>query len=85
MSRQAAKAAGTLRPVKSGIAASISGGSGIGFFFGAEFGSSRYHQFMAHRGETGYFLYPTIRDEMDNIVDFYGDEVERVARRAFPD
>ena len=85
VSRQAAKAAGTLRPVKSGIAARISGGTGIGFFYGAEFGSNRYHQFMPHRGQTGYFLYPTIRGEMDVIVDFYGDEIERVSRRAFPD
>ena len=85
VSRQAAKAAGTLRPVKSGVAARISGGTGIGFFYGAEFGSNRYHQFMPHGGTTGYFLYPTIRGEMDVIVNFYGDEIERVSRRAFPD
>lgn len=47
-----------------------------------------HNQFEAWRGngmDAGYFLYPTIRDETDEIIDIYGDEIERISRKAFPD
>ncbi len=35
-------------------------------------------------GNTGYFLFPTMREESARIVEEYGRELEQVARRAFP-
>ena len=83
--RQAAKAAGTLRASRSGIAARVVGGAGIDWFNGAEFGSVKYHQFKAHRGTEGYFLFPTIRDDAEAIADVAMDEFMKVAEKAFPE
>ncbi len=63
------------------------GGARYPFALGAEFGSIRYKQFPAWRGSAqgaGYFLFPTIRESRDAIVDAYGEELDRLARRAFP-
>jgi hypothetical protein len=46
------------------------------------------NQFEPWRGNgagAGYALYPAIRSEMDEIVDMFGDEMERISRDAFPD
>lgn len=32
-----------------------------------------------------YAINPTVRDNVDEIVDTYGDAIDRLARRAFPD
>lgn len=65
--------------------------------FGAEFGGGRFRagnptpaggytsQFKPHRGRTGYFLYPTIRDLQEPIETAFLDAVEHAARQAFPD
>lgn len=37
-------------------------------------------QFRPHRGTRGYFFYPTVRDEGENIERLYGEAVERVLR-----
>ena len=37
-------------------------------------------QFRPHRGTRGYFFYPTVRDESDNIERLYGEAVQRVLR-----
>ncbi|HEY7822304.1 MAG TPA: hypothetical protein VIG24_05705, partial [Acidimicrobiia bacterium] len=37
-------------------------------------------QFRPHRGRRGYFFYPTVRDEGDNIERLYGEAVERVLK-----
>lgn len=36
-------------------------------------------------GRTGYFLFPTMRDETRRIIDMYGDELDQIAKQAFPD
>ncbi len=48
-----------------------------------------FNQFMPWKkpgnGNTGYFLYPTMRAETRNIIEMYGDELDRIAKNAFPD
>lgn len=83
--RQQAKAAGTMRASRSGIAARVVGGNGIDWFNGAEFGSVKYGQFPAHRGQEGYFLFPTIRDDREAIEEVAMDEFMKVAQKAFPE
>jgi hypothetical protein len=77
------------------------GGAKAPFAGGAEFGAGRdsirsrasgsyvgYRQFNPWRGnggDAGYFMYPTIRDRMDDIVERYGDGIEKITRKAFPD
>ena len=46
-----------------------------------------WNQFKAHRGSganAGYFLWPAVRDKTPQIVETYGDAVERIASKAFP-
>jgi hypothetical protein len=33
----------------------------------------------------GYFLYPTMREKSKEIVEMYGDELDKVSQAAFPD
>lgn len=66
---------------------------------GHEFGGGKYRrgnpspaggyttQFPAWRGsggDAGYALYPTLRQKTDELIDLYGDALEDIARRAFP-
>lgn len=47
-----------------------------------------WNQFKEWRGNkpgAGYFLFPTIRDSAAEIVEIYGDELDRITRKAFPD
>lgn len=67
---------------------------------GAEFGGGKYRsgrpspgggytsQFEPWRGNdrgAGYSLYPAVRAGTKDILDRYGDRLEQLARRAFPD
>lgn len=77
------------------------GGSGkAASALGAEFGGGKYRkgnpspaggytsQFEPWRGNgarAGYSLFPALRSSTDEIVDLYGDALEDLARRAFPD
>lgn len=77
------------------------GGARAPFAGGAEFGAgqdrprstargtvSGWNQFNPWRGNdggAGYFLYPTIRERMPDIVEQYGDGIERITSKAFPD
>lgn len=36
-------------------------------------------------GNTGYFLFPTMRAESRNIIEMYGDELDKITKQAFPD
>jgi hypothetical protein len=38
-------------------------------------------QFRPHKGKTGYFFYPTVRQEGANIVRLYAEGVERVRKQ----
>ena len=35
-------------------------------------------------GNTGYFLFPTMREESRKIIDMYGDELDKIVDVAFP-
>ena len=52
-------------------------------FFGAEFGGGatpRTKQFLRHRGRKGYFFWPTVRKEKENIAKEYLGAIERVIK-----
>lgn len=85
-----AKAAASLRPGRQQARAVISGGGArIPFFYGAEFGALQYKQFLPWKkpgnGNTGYFLFPTMKAETQNIIEMYGEELDKIAKDAFPD
>jgi hypothetical protein len=47
-----------------------------------------FNQFEPWRGngsDAGYFLYPAIRDDTPQIIETYGDALDRITRKAFPD
>lgn len=80
-----ARAAATLQPARSISGAAVRYGAGVPWSMGAEFGSDRYHQFLPHRGRVGYFLYPTIRDDGDLIVDRFEEGIAPLVERLFPE
>ena len=50
-------------------------------FFGAEFGGQatpRTKQFLRHRGRSGYFFWPTVRKEKQNIANEYLAAIDQV-------
>ena len=50
-------------------------------FFGAEFGGGatpRTKQFLRHRYRSGYFFWPTVRKEKENIAKEYLDAIQKV-------
>jgi hypothetical protein len=52
-------------------------------FFGAEFGggaTSKTKQFLRHRGQSGYFFWPTVRKRKNEIAKEYLDGMDRVVR-----
>lgn len=60
------------------------GGPDYPFAGGAEFGSARYPQFKPWRGngsDAGYFVYPTIRDKVDDIQRTYEEAVDDLIKR----
>lgn len=77
------------------------GGAKAPFAGGAEFGAGQnrprstargtvqgWNQFNPWRGnggDAGYFLYPTIRERTPDIVEMYGDAIEKITAQAFPD
>lgn len=86
-----AKASQSLRAVQSGAAASIRGGGGAPYFYGAEFGSKQFHQFKPWRGNQwsgwgggpGYFLHPTIRTKGPEVLEQYIADIEKLCARTF--
>ena len=90
VSPQASKAA------KEGLKASrtaaraqvILGSNRAPYALGAEFGALRWKQFQRWRGNAtgaGYFLWPSIRDHREEIMDIYGEALDKLASKAFPD
>jgi hypothetical protein len=57
-------------------------------FFGAEFGGGatpRTKQFLRHRGRSGYFFWPTVRKEKENIAKEYLAAIDRVLAKLADD
>lgn len=48
-----------------------------------------YRQFLPWKkpggGNTGYFLFPTMREESPRVVEMYGEEIDRIMAQAFPE
>ena len=84
-----AKAGGSLKARAQAQAAQVVlGGPKYPYAMGAEFGSIRYRQFPSWRGSSasaGYFLYPTIRENSAKIIESYGEAIDRIAAKAFPE
>lgn len=58
-------------------------GAGYPTAWGAEHGAIQYPQFPAYVGpDDGYFLYPTVADDEDSIVDAYVDSFDRLLKKA---
>lgn len=82
------------------IAAIRYGGARYPMAMGAEFGAGQntlrqtsrgavrgWNQFRSWRGSggnAGYFLFPTLRREGDRVVDLYGDVLEDLIAKHFP-
>ena len=52
-------------------------------FFGAEFGGGatpKTRQFLRHRGQSGYFFWPTVRKRKNQIAKEYLEGIDRVVR-----
>jgi hypothetical protein len=52
-------------------------------FFGAEFGggtTKKTKQFLRHRGQSGYFFWPTVRKRKNAIAKEYLDGMDRVVK-----
>lgn len=63
------------------------GGAKVPWALGHEFGGKRFKQFPRWRGNkqgSGYFLYPTVRAKMGEIVNTYDELVGNLTMRAFP-
>ena len=53
-------------------------------FFGAEFGGGtkpNTKQFLRHRGQSGYFFWPTVRKKKNLIAERYLDAIERIVKK----
>ena len=88
MAGSAPKVAATVKAYASGARAQVKVGGGGGVAaevaMGNLWGSGRFKQFPA-RVADGYALYPTMKARNDQIVDLYGDMVDDLLHRAFPD
>lgn len=60
------------------------GGSAYPMAGGAAWGSIRFKQFKPWLGHIGYFPYPQIKSNEDRIESEYGDAIQRVISRNFP-
>ena len=90
VSPQAAKAAReALKASKTAARAQVILGSNkTPWALGAEFGAARWKQFPAWRGNSkgaGYFLWPSIREHREEIMDLYMAALDKLAAKAFPD
>jgi hypothetical protein len=52
-------------------------------FFGAEFGggaTKKTRQFLRHRGQSGYFFWPTVRKRKNQIAKEYLEGIDKVVK-----
>lgn len=81
--------AGGMKPsARSADVTILLGSARTPFALGAEFGGGARpttRQFRPHLGQTGYFLYPTIRQTIadGSLVEKYAEVIDRVAHDAF--
>jgi hypothetical protein len=64
------------------------GSDRVPWVLGHEFGSGRYPQFPPWRGnkaDAGYFFYPAVRAETQNVVERMAEVVDRVLSEAYPE
>jgi hypothetical protein len=47
---------------------------------GLEFGASNYSQFPAHKGRTGYFIYPTLRKIQPELIDKWETAFDKILK-----
>jgi hypothetical protein len=76
-------AAGSIKGKGTTTGATVTGGRGVAWFHGHEFGSTRYRQFPAVR-RAGYNLYPAIESKERQIVEEFAEAIEDALSRAFP-
>lgn len=86
----AAHAAPSIKATASmtGSAAVSIGGPGYEMAGGAAFGGRgrpTTQQFQPFRGRQGYFLYPDIRDNADEIESVYVSAIDDIIKRRFPE
>lgn len=81
----AAKTAPSITAAARNVAAGVSfGGTAYPFAMGAEFGSYRFNQFKAWRGngsDAGYFVYPAIRQDAEQIEAEYVGALDDLLKR----
>ena len=77
----------TTRPVNQNLRKGIKGRKSkvvlSDIFFGAEFGGGatpKTKQFLRHRGQSGYFFWPTVRKRKNAIAKEYLDGMDRVVK-----
>jgi hypothetical protein len=78
----------TTRPVNQNLRKGIKGRNSkvvlSDIFFGAEFGGgarSSTKQFLRHRGQSGYFFWPTVRKRKNEIAKEYLEGIDRVVKQ----
>lgn len=47
---------------------------------GLEFGAIKYPQFPAHKGKTGYFIYPTLRRIQPELIDKWETAFDKILK-----
>lgn len=81
----AAKVAPSIKATKTAVGAAVSfGGAAYPFAGGAEFGALRFKQFKTWRGngsDAGYFVYPAIRQDADQIETTYVERIDDIMRK----
>lgn len=61
------------------------GGNKFPYALGSNFGSVRFRRFPMFAGHgSDYSLYKTIKAKRDEVIEVYGEAVDRIARKAFP-
>jgi hypothetical protein len=91
--RRSGAAFGSIRALGTQTQAQIAiGRERVPYLIGQEFGSIRYRQFSpwtgpgpGGHGSAGRFLYPTVREEVPELVDEYYDLLAHELRDAFPE
>lgn len=84
----AAKAAPSIKAAAEQRRSKINlGGARAPYALGAEFGGRgrpTTQQFQPHRGQSGYFLWPTVRDTREEFIEVYAKAIDQLMKSAFP-